>query len=184
MGGTNLNQTKGRGERRPDARQTALPRPTAPQTPSHEGCPLPLNQRASPGITGWPKFDGLCAEMTCPGTLAPLQRRHYDYVAARPSRSTSVRSGSPKWPMAFFPLASPAKFHRAAPKSGNAVNRHRNVDAEPPAGRLIHVSISGKLVTRRTADAMKLAAGVGNSTIDDGYEAGLQAASEAKTQLG
>ena len=31
---------------------------------------------------------------------------------------------------------------------------------------------------------MKLAAGVGNSTIDDGYEAGLQAASEAKTHLG
>ncbi len=26
--------------------------------PSHEGCRLPLNDRAPPGITGWPKFNG------------------------------------------------------------------------------------------------------------------------------
>ncbi len=25
--------------------------------PSHEGCRLPLNKRAPPGITGWPKFN-------------------------------------------------------------------------------------------------------------------------------
>ena len=26
--------------------------------PSHEGCRLPLNKRAPPGIAGWPKFNG------------------------------------------------------------------------------------------------------------------------------
>ncbi len=26
--------------------------------PSHEGCRLPLNDRAPPGLTGWPKFNG------------------------------------------------------------------------------------------------------------------------------
>ncbi len=26
--------------------------------PSHEGCRLPRNNRAPPGITGWPKFNG------------------------------------------------------------------------------------------------------------------------------
>ncbi len=37
--------------------------------PSHEGCRLPLNDRAPPGLTGWPKFNG--------DDLPPSLQPHY-----------------------------------------------------------------------------------------------------------
>jgi len=49
--------------------------------PSHEGCRLPLNKRAPPSITGWPKFNG----DDHPFAPAPLQSLHHYYEAVRPS---------------------------------------------------------------------------------------------------
>ncbi len=51
--------------------------------PSHEGCRLPLNNRAPPGITGWPKFNG--------DDLPPSLQHHYRAFITTTSRAAPLR---------------------------------------------------------------------------------------------
>ena len=51
--------------------------------PSHEGCRLPLNKRAPPGITGWPKFNG--------DDLPPSLQHHYRAFITTTRQSAPLR---------------------------------------------------------------------------------------------
>jgi len=51
--------------------------------PSHEGCRLPLNKRAPPSITGWPKFSR--------NDLPPLLQLHYRTFITTTRQSAPLR---------------------------------------------------------------------------------------------
>ena len=51
--------------------------------PSHEGCRLPLNNRAPPGRTGWPKFNG--------DDLPPSLQPHYRAFITTTRQSAPLR---------------------------------------------------------------------------------------------
>ena len=51
--------------------------------PSHEGCRLPLNKRAPPGITGWPRFNG--------DGLPPSLQPHYRAFITTTRQSAPLR---------------------------------------------------------------------------------------------
>jgi len=51
--------------------------------PSHEGCRLPLNKRAPPGITGWPKFNR--------DDLPPSLQHHYRAFITTTRQSAPLR---------------------------------------------------------------------------------------------
>ncbi len=66
--------------------------------PSHEGCRLPLNKRAPPGITGWPKFNG----DDLPPSLRPRYRAFITVGSEEAPRGASLRP----------PLKRPVRFSR------------------------------------------------------------------------
>ncbi len=51
--------------------------------PSHEGYRLPLNKRAPPGLTGWPKFNG--------DDLPPSLQPHYRAFITTTRQSSPLR---------------------------------------------------------------------------------------------